>query len=338
MPIPPAGVHVIQRGAFEAWLIPLGARLMQVWWLEAPEGPRPLCLGFEKPTEYLADRMSMGSVCGRYGNRIADAQLMRAGEPFQLSINHPMGHCIHGGANGFGWREWSVSAQSEQSVLFTLHSTDGDQGFPGACDASILYAWSAAGTLTWTAKASLTRPCPVNLIPHPYWNLDGEATVTGHRVWINADQYLPLDQRELPLPLADVSGTPFDFRKPRTIGHDDIAIMDAALRITDRAERGQRDPLPTVAHCEAGGLRLTVQTDRPFVHIYAAAGMAPQRISGAGTAAAPRPLGVSHAFGAGLCLETEDWPNGPANDREEVWYGPDRAYHHTAQWTFSQLE
>ena len=53
----PDGVHVIRRGAFEAWLMPLGASLMQVWWLAAPEGPRPLCLGFERPDDYLADRM-----------------------------------------------------------------------------------------------------------------------------------------------------------------------------------------------------------------------------------------------------------------------------------------
>ena len=333
----PDGVHVIRRGAFEAWLMPLGARLMQVWWLAAPEGPRPLCLGFAHPNDYLADRMSMGSVCGRYGNRIQDAQLTIAGRAIRLDDNHPMGHCIHGGAAGFGWRDWTVASHTDTHLTFSLESPAGDQGFPGHCRARISYQWEDDNVLRWYATATVDEPCPINLVPHPYWNLDGQATIANHRVWIAATQYLPLDDRELPLPLAAVQGTPFDFQQPRCIPIDAIPLIDGALAVAAPASEKLQNTVTPVATCTAGGLTLTLKTDRPFVHLYAAAGLRPQSFIDPATHArvTPQALGVQHQPGAGLCLETEDWPNGPAVGRAEVWYNAEQPYQHTALWQFT---
>lgn len=317
--------------------MPLGARLMQVWWLAAPEGPRPLCLGFEKPEDYAADQMSMGSVCGRYGNRIQDAQLVLKGRRIHLDRNHPMGHCLHGGAVGFGWRKWTVVAQSPNQLTFALDSPDGDQGFPGRCQAHICYRWDDDNTLHWQATATIDQPCPINLIPHPYWNLDNHSTITNHRVWVAASQYLPVDAHELPLPLADVQGTPFDFQRPRHISIDEVPTMDAALAVGLPTPLSRDKPFAPVASCTAGGLTLRVMTDRPFVHIYAAGGLYPQSYTDSltQTVVTPKPIGVTHQPGAGLCLETEDWPNGPAVGRSEVWYHTKRRYQHTAKWQFT---
>jgi galactose mutarotase-like enzyme len=173
-------------------------------------------------------------------------------------------------------------------------------------------------------------------------------------LWVNANEYLPLDALELPLGLTTVRGTPFDFTTPTSMAYADIRVMDAALRLREPPQMGLRaqtqphlpthlpthlqtqrqrhqqpnQPLQLAATCEAGGLRLSVSTDRPFVHVYAAAGLTHQ---------GPSPMGVAHQYGAGLCLETEDWPNGPANGRTEVWYDADHAYTHTAQWAFKPL-
>ena len=334
LPAPP-GVYVIRNASFEAWLLPLGARLMQLWWLGAPEGPRPLCVGFESPQDYRADNLSMGSVCGRYGNRIEDALLGVADQRYALDVNHPMGHCLHGGRVGFGKRVWRVRAHTPTALSFHLHSASGDQGFPGNCDASVSYALSNDGCLTWTATAQVDAPCPINLVPHPYWNLDGHADVTTHQLWVNAHTYLPLNARELPEPPASVADTPFDYTTARRIRRVDIPALDAAYLIHRAASADHGNGLHVAARCEAGGLRLTVSTDRPFVHLYAAAGLAPQSVAEANGHA--KPLGVAHQPGAGLCLETEDWPNGPANQREEVWYDAHRAYSHKARWQFTTL-
>ena len=75
----PAGVIVLRTDSLLAWVLPYGARLMQLFWLHAPEGPRPLSLGFTDPLAYAQDRAYLGAVCGRYANRIGDAVLERGG-------------------------------------------------------------------------------------------------------------------------------------------------------------------------------------------------------------------------------------------------------------------
>jgi aldose 1-epimerase len=203
--------------------------------------------------------------------------------------------------------------------------------------ALISYQWESDNVLRWHATATVDQPCPINLIPHPYWNLDGQPTIENHRIWIAAAQYLPLDERELPLPLADVHGTPFDFQQARCIPIDAIPSIDGALAVGAPASGKLQHAVAPVATCTAGGLTLTVKTDRPFVHLYAAAGLRPQSFIDPATHAllTPQALGVQHQPGAGLCLETEDWPNGPAIGRPEVWYNAARPYEHTALWQFN---
>jgi aldose 1-epimerase len=155
--------------------------------------------------------------------------------------------------------------------------------------------------------------------------LELRGTITTHRLWVNANHYLPLDDEELPLPLRAVDETVFDFRKAKFISENSIPVLDGAMRLND--EKHTSTGLTLAAICEADGLQLSVSTDRPFLHLYGGVALSGHRPA----------LGVKHVPGAGLCLETSDWPNGPANDREEVWYDANRAYTHTAEWRFQSI-
>ena len=319
---PPSGVYLIRSDDFAAWIYPLGARLMQVWWLAAPGGPRPLTVGFDQASSYQQDTMSMGAVCGRYGNRIAGAQLIHGDQHFALNANHPLGHCLHGGQYGFGQRMWEVRSHHGHTIVLDLLSSDLDQGFPGNCTTTIQFEWLAS-SLQWTANAHVDKPCPINLIPHPYWNLDASPTIEQHTLVVNGSFYLPLDTLELPMPLTHVQGTAFDYRQPKRIVHADIAALDAAIRIdpsTDKHHHG----LHHAATASVPGLALAVHTDQPFVHLYGGSGLQPSE----------QHLGVAHTSGAGLCVETESWPNGPALGTV-MWHDADTPYRHTAKWTFT---
>ncbi len=299
---------------------------MQLWWLQAPEaraqGPRPLSLGFAHPDSYRRDRMSIGAVCGRYANRLADARVSREGQTWTLDANHPLGHCIHGGREGFGQQDWTVLERSERHIRLGLLSPDGHMGFPGDCRAEVCYALDGH-TLHWQATAELSARCPLNLLQHSYWNLDARPDLSGHHLQVHAKHYHPTDARELPLPAAPVDGRPFDFRAERLIPLGQIGALDGALCLdTVPAPDGLRD----AGTLRVDDLALQVRTDRPLLHIYAASGLAPTEA----------PLGVPHAPGAGFCLETEDLPNGPALGAD-VWYGPDRAYRHRTALVFTPL-
>ena len=314
----PAGVLELRSDSLLAWVLPYGARLMQLFWLKAPEGPRPLTLGFAQPVDYQQDTMSMGAVCGRYANRIEGAVLEHAGERHQLDANHPLGHCIHGGNQGWGQRVWQVTAHSLDCVDLALDSAHGDMGFPGNCRAHVVYRLEGM-RLVWHARAQLERACPINLLQHSYWNLAAQADLRGHRLQVDAQRYHPLDAHELPQDAASVAGTCFDFRRAAPIAAACVPHLDGAL-VLDSAPGDVRK----VAQLQGGGLAMDVSTDRPYLHVYASAGL---------RATAP-PLGVAHGPGAALCLESEDLPNGPALGAD-VWYGPQRGYRHTLALDFS---
>ena len=317
MPAPP-GVLVLRSENFVAWVIPYGARLMQLFWLHAPEGVRPLSLGFNEPDAYRHDTMSIGAVCGRYGNRIGGAVLERGDKRYVLDANHPLGHCIHGGSAGWGQRDWRIAQQDAGGVVLTLDSADGDMGFPGRCQGRVLYRLEG-DRLLWQADARVDADSPINIVQHSYWNLDGTATIHDHTLQVDADSYHPVDAQELPLPAVSVQGTCFDFRQavqvsPVCAPHLDVAMV---LRIGAGALR-------PVARVQAGGIAMQVSTDRPFLHLYASGNLRPSSPA----------LGVAHGPGVGLCLETEDMPNGPAWG-SDVWYGPQRDYRHTLALDFS---
>jgi aldose 1-epimerase len=190
--------------------------------LEAPdcEGRRgDVVLGFASVADYAATRGSFGAILGRNANRIAGAEITIDGRVYRLSDNEN-GATLHGGAVGFSKRFWRVAAAAPQELVLTLTSTDGDQGFPGEVQASARYR--LAGTaLELHFEARTTKPTPLSLSAHPYFNLDGPGAgnCLDHRVQIVAPMFLPTDRRQIPTgERRAVAGTPFDFTAPQPIG------------------------------------------------------------------------------------------------------------------------
>ena len=106
------------------------------------------------------------------------------------------------------------------SLVMRHVSPEGDQGFPGQC--TVLATYRLEGDCLWLElEAQCTRPTPLSLSAHPYFNLAGPESphVLDHRITIAADTYLPTDARQIPTgELSPVAGTPFDFRSPRGLG------------------------------------------------------------------------------------------------------------------------
>lgn len=190
---------------------------------------REVVLGCSTMRDYLKQSAYLGSTVGRYANRIRHAQLLRTGD--YLSANQAP-HQLHGGPQGFSHRRWKRLAETCQRVDYQLISAAGDQGFPGELTVQVSYQLHEDNRLEINYQATTTRPTPVALTQHSYFNLNGtQSDIRQHRLFIDADNYQPVDREGLPCaPLTSVEHTGFDFRQLKTIAHD--FLRDQCQRVT----------------------------------------------------------------------------------------------------------
>ena len=100
-----------------------------------------------------------------------------------------------------------------------------------------------------TYRATVDKPCPVNMTNHVYFNLDGEQSdVRNHKLQILADEYLPVDEGGIPHDgLKSVAGTSFDFRSAKIIASEFLADDDQLAFLHFKVE---------IAFAEAGDRQL----------------------------------------------------------------------------------
>lgn len=219
-------------------------------------------------------------IVGRYGNRIAGGRFDLDGYTWQLTCNEGRNH-LHGGTNGFGKREWTIDTLSSSTLMMTLLSPDGEQGYPGNLQISVLCTLTDKNDLVMQYSAVTDAPTILNPTMHFWFNLhgDGEGHTTSHLLKINADYYTPVDDELIPTgEIAPVDGTPFDFREPKPVtpGFDHNFVL--------RGASGE----PALELCEPStGILMKVYTDQPGLQMFSG-----------------RP-------DCGLVLETQHFPDSP---------------------------
>ncbi|KAL1843654.1 hypothetical protein VTJ49DRAFT_636 [Mycothermus thermophilus] len=178
------GKYWIYGEGIKAAFIPYGASISDLVVNDKNGVPRDIVMGFDKASSYETDESHphLGSVPGRYANRIKNSTFEIDGEVFHVSPNenptpeHPKGlNTLHGGADGWDWRNFTVVSHTDSSITFSIVDPDGKEGFPGEVVSFITYT---LGNLTWDAKiiaVATTKKTPIMLTSHTYWNLDGFA-------------------------------------------------------------------------------------------------------------------------------------------------------------------
>ncbi|MFC9846415.1 aldose epimerase family protein [Streptomyces sp. NPDC060223] len=275
---------------------------------------RNVSLGFDNIEDYVTSSPYFGALIGRYGNRIAKGQFTLDGKSYQLSVNDGV-NSLHGGAKGFDKRVWEVEPFTKGSdVGLYLHytSVDGEQGYPGTLKVKVTYTLTRHGDWRIDYEATTDRATVVNLTSHVYWNLAGEGSgsVYDHELKIAAARYTPVDSGLIPTgELAKVAGTPFDFRRTKTVG-EDIRVAHQQLLygkgldhnwaldkgITAKPEHAAtlRDP--------SSGRTLKIATTEPGLQFYSG-NFLDGTLVGTG--------GHIYRQGDALCLETQHFPDSP---------------------------
>jgi aldose 1-epimerase len=304
--------------------------------IEAPDRSGKISdvvLGYDHVAAYEADKSTyFGSVVGRYGNRIAKGTFTIDGKEYHVPLNNN-GNALHGGPAGFSGKVW-MGKEIPDGVELTLVSPDGDMGFPGELTAHVRYT-VVGKSLKIVYSATTTKPTVVNLTNHSYFNLvgDGKGTVLNHVLTIPADRYTPVDATQIPTgELAPVEGTPFDFRRPTAIG---ARINDANEQLKigggydhNWALHGASGTLHEAAmvYEPTSGRTLTVMTTQPGVQFYSG-----NFLDGSKSGK----FGVSYGKYAGLCLETQHFPDAPNHPKfASTLLKPGQTMHSETVFTF----
>jgi aldose 1-epimerase len=268
---------------------------------------RNVALGCPTLAGYVADRSSLGATIGRFANRIADGRFEIDGTPYQLARNNGP-NALHGGPTGFSKRLWQAEL-SEDALMLTYRSADGEEGYPGALDVSVRYTLGGDDTLALDYAASTDKPTILNLTNHSYFNLAGEGVgdILGHEMTIFADAFTPITEALIPTgEIRSVTGTPFDFSAQARIGaridESDVQLArpggyDHNFVLRNGGAEGEL-VLAARAVERASGRALEVWTTQPGIQFYTG-----NSLTGAQGRGYPRRTG--------FCLETQHFPDSP---------------------------
>ena len=319
-------ITLTNESGMQLKLMTTGAALLS---LTVPVGDeqREVLLGC-KPEDYLRQQVYLNAMVGRFANRIANSVIHYQGETYHLVASQGE-NCLHGGKDGFDRREWSIVSQQQDKVTLSLHSTDGDQGFPGECDVTLTYALENNDVLI-DIQATVSKACPVNLTCHGYFNLDGKrGDVREHDLMVNASRYLPIDAMGIPLSSAPQPvEAALDLRQSRCLKEQWLSHPQlVTAKGFDHCYLLDSDAQEAAARLTSADARLTMEvfTNQPGIQIY----------TGNYLDGAPSRDGTLYQDYEGICLEAQLLPDSPGRpELGDPWLLPGNTYHHQTRYRF----
>lgn len=290
-----------------------GGRIVSVMVPDRNGDFKDVVLGFDSIGAYQPEvnASDFGAAIGRYANRINQGKMTIDGTEYDLPKNN-FGHCLHGGPTGWQYQIYDVKEATDSTLVLTILSPDGDNGFPGNVNAEVSYTLRADNSLAIAYKATTDKPTVVNMTNHSYFNLAGDPTkpITDNILRVNASRFTPVDSTFMTTgEILPVAGTPMDFTQARLVGaeidkvdyaqikngngYDHNWVLDSDGDITKEA---------AVLTAPSTGITLTVYTDEPGIQVYSG-----NFLDGTVTGK----HNITYNSRAGICLETQHYPDSP---------------------------
>jgi aldose 1-epimerase len=271
-------------------------------------------LGYETAEEYVDGNPFFGAMVGRYGNRIGDASFTLDGKTYELPKNDGDNH-LHGGPEGFHnviWNAEKITREGNEALKLTYVSEDGEMGYPGKLDVTVIYTLTRENELKIEYKATTSKATVLNLTHHSFFNLKdaGESKILDHELKINGEFFTPVSKELIPTgEIRPVENTPMDFTEAKAMG-DGINSNYQQIQygngfdhnwVLNKPERGKLTLAATVYE-PTTGRKMEIYTTEPGMQFYA------------GNFLDGTDLGkndVAYEQRTGFCLETQHFPDSP---------------------------
>ncbi len=278
-------------------------------------------LGYDDAQSYVTDEFYIGSVQGRYANRIARGRFTLGGVEYKLAQNNNGNH-LHGGNRGFNkvvWQEVKSQPTNKASLSLVYLSRDGEEGYPGNLKVTVTYTLTDDNALKLDYQASTDKATVLNLTNHTYFNLAGAGNILNHELKLYANRFTPTDATAIPTgELRKVKDTPLDFSRLTAIGariNDDDEQMrfangyDHNFVLDRKTVLGKKDGnikhaaevLAAEVYEPTTGRVMSVSTTEPGLQFYS--GNFLKEVKGK--------AGKIYNRRDGFCLEAQHFPDSP---------------------------
>ena len=331
-------LYTLKCGDLTMQVTNFGARVVALWTPDKKGNMEDIVLGYNNIDNYVDNpgERFLGAVVGPYANRIAKGTYTIGEETYNFPQNNN-GQTLHGGLKGLDMVVWDVDSVTENSLVLSYLHPDGQDGMPGNLKVVMTYTLTPDNEFRVDYLAQTDKATHVNISHHSFFNLKGEGngTINDHVLYINASKTTPVDAVLIPTgEIADVTGTPFDFRQPKAIGQD-VAVEDEQLTngagydhnwVLDRATANEIE-LAASVYEPASGRYMEVLTDQPALQFYGG-----NFFDGTTNGKYGRPL----AYRESIALETQKYPDTPNHPEfPSTLLNPGEDYTHVCIYRFS---
>ncbi|WP_109832052.1 aldose epimerase family protein [Reichenbachiella versicolor] len=251
--------------------------------------------------EYKANAPYFGCTVGRYCSQIKDAKFSLNGKDYQLAEMVGKNN-LHGGLKGFDKQVWSSEIKGN-TLVFSLTSPDGQEGFPGTVEAQVSFMLTSENEIKIEYLATTDADTPLSMTNHTYWNLSGfEEKVLGHTATVYTDKKIDCDETGAGTGVISVAGAVDDLREGKVIGdvHEAMGGGFEHFYVFDNAAE-ELKPYAAVEN-KAKGIKLEVSSTEPSMLLYTGKYTSDDL---------KRENGLQYGQYKGFCCETHRWPNGP---------------------------
>ena len=275
----PVSLYTLKAGDLAMQVTNFGARVVSLWAPDKNGSYEDVVLGYNNINSYVNNpgERFLGAVVGPYANRIAGGTYTIGEETYNFPQNNN-GQTLHGGLKGLDMIVWEVDSVTENAIVLSVLCPDGHDGMPGNRKIVMTYTLTPENEFKVDYVAETDKATHMNISHHSFFNLKGEGngTINDHVLYINASKTTPVDALLIPTgEIADVTGTPFDFREPKAIGQD-VNVENEQLKngagydhnwVLDRKNESGLELAASVWE-PASGRYMEVWTDQPALQFY----------------------------------------------------------------------
>lgn len=171
-----------------------------------------ITLAFNDYNDYIINDGYLGAMIGPLAGRTAFGKFKVNDIDYEIDINAAP-HNLHGGIAGFHAQTFEVEKHTQDTLILIKDIDYTLNGYPAFLKVSIKYHLEN-NHLIITNSAIPSKPMPINITNHMYFNLDQSISIENHAIQMDSNRVVYVaDHGANSKQVMDVKGTVFDLQE-----------------------------------------------------------------------------------------------------------------------------